>query len=140
MGKKLKSQIIPLPKLSKIRVYFQNKSSKNLLQKPSLLNTSNSLLYPTVKDTNYMAHELDKIITQCNDDSFNNTMITDSIVKTEVEIKEIIGSIKKINEFDHQPRPKFRRVITEPEPTMNKSGIKAIVREMRRICIRIRAI
>jgi seryl-tRNA synthetase len=138
--KKTVEKVIELPKISRLetKLYNESKSFQNILSKQSVLNTSVTLLNPKVRDRSFMIAELDKIIYQCNDDSFKNTLIADRLNRTESEMTEVVKKIESINEPSFKA-PKRLKLVGR-QPPMGRSTIKLLICNMRRNYIRTMAI
>ena len=136
-----RDRVLSLPKLSKMNnmLHNNNQSFTNLYRRRSLLNTSQTLLYPKQRDRRFMAEELDKIIAQCNEDSLNNSEINSQINKTENELKDVFGALNKIDELGHRPKKKFKAV-NKKLGMIHKNSIKGIIKNMKRMFIRTRAL
>ena len=111
-----REQAVSLPKLSKLptKIIPESGSFSNFLGRPSVLNRSETLINPKAKDKLFLVTEIEKIISQCNDDSFKNSMITEQLNKTECEMQEIVDKIEKINDYNYKPRKALRIITYNP--------------------------
>ncbi|OMJ77859.1 hypothetical protein SteCoe_22459 [Stentor coeruleus] len=134
--------VVSLPKLTKLnsKLYKESKSFNNLLQNQSVISINHSLIEPKIKDKNYMMGEIEKIISQCNDDSFKNDIINEQLLKTENEMTEIVDKISRINEYNSKPKSRFRYIVRKKEPPLNRNSIRELIKNMKRMYIKIRAI
>lgn len=137
-----KLHVVSLPKLSRLSssLYNESKSFNNFLQSPSIFSTKNSLIDPKIKDKRYMMGELEKIVNQCNDNSFKNSVIIKQLNRTENETSEIVQRIAKMNEYQHIPKKRFQCAAGKNEAPMNRNSIRELIRNMKRMYIKICAI
>jgi hypothetical protein len=137
-----KLHVVSLPKLSRLSssLYNESKSFNNVLQSPSIFSAGHSLIDPKIKDKRYMMGELEKIVNQCNDNSFKNSVITEQLNRTENEISEIVQRIAKMNEYQHIPKKRFQGAAGKKEAPMNRNSIRELIRNMKRMYIKICAI
>lgn len=118
--------------------FGEYKTYSNILFKNSVLDKTETLLYPRFRGKSYMLNELNKIILQCEDGFLNNKGIKDSIKKTEQVIEQFTEKVKKIH-AGFRSKKAFRMVNRGKEPVLNRASIKIMIQDMKRGYIRTMA-
>ena len=72
-----------------------------------------------------------------NTNHFNNELISQEINKTEGEMKVMISSISRMDEIEHKPKKKRKKIVKQ-DIMLNKNSIKLMIVNMKKTFIRTR--